>query len=132
MINKEKLADSELDIMRVLWDKGEPMKASEITKALSKTRAWTKQTVHVLLGRLENKGFVKADRSGYYHYFSVLVDKNEYLCNESSEIVKKVGTSVHSMLASLIEADELSDEDIIAISDMLNEKRKEINKNKEN
>lgn len=128
MTAKEKLADSELDIMRALWQADKPMKASEIVKVLAKKRNWTKQTVHVLLSRLENKGFVNADRSGYYHYFSAAVAENEYLCNESSRIVKKVGGSLHSMLASLIEADELSDEDIIAISDMLNEKRKEIEK----
>lgn len=124
----EKLADSELEIMRVLWDTKRPMKASEITKMLQKTKNWSKATVHVLLGRLENKGFVSADRSGYYHYFSAAIAENEYLCSESSRMVKKVGGSLHSMLASLIEADELSDEDIIAISDMLNEKRKEIEK----
>ncbi|MBR5514641.1 MAG: BlaI/MecI/CopY family transcriptional regulator [Clostridia bacterium] len=125
---KEKLADSELDIMRVLWKEDRAMKASEIVKALAQKRKWTKQTVHVLLSRLETKGFVKADRSGYYHYFSAAIAENEYLCNESSRIVEKVGASMHSMLASLIEADELSDEDIIAISDMLNEKRREIGK----
>ncbi|MBE6687450.1 MAG: BlaI/MecI/CopY family transcriptional regulator [Ruminococcaceae bacterium] len=124
----DKLADSELEIMRVLWDTKRPMKASEITKMLQKTKNWSKATVHVLLGRLENKGFVSADRSGYYHYFSAAIAENEYLCSESYRMVKKVGGSLHSMLASLIETDELSDEDIIAISDMLNEKRKEIEK----
>lgn len=125
---QEKLPDSELEVMRVLWEEDRPMKASEITKHLQRSRAWSKATVHVLLGRLENKGFVMADRSGYYHYFSALIGENDYLANESQRIVKRVGTSVHSMLASLIEADELSDEDIIAISDMLNKKRKEIDK----
>jgi hypothetical protein len=33
------------------------------------------------------------------------------------------------MMASLIETDELSDEDIFALSDMLNAKRKEIEEN---
>jgi len=125
---KEKLADSELEIMRVLWENVNPMKASEITKQLQKSKSWSKATVHVLLGRLENKGFVEADRSGYYHYFSALIKENDYLANETNRIAGRVGTSLHSMLASLIEADELSDEDIIAISDMLNEKRKEIDK----
>ena len=123
---KERLADAELDIMRVLWNSENSMKASEITKMLTKKRAWTRQTVHVLLSRLENKGFVNVDRSGYFHLFSAAVEESEYLAGESSRIVKKAGSSVHSLLASLIEADELTDEDIISISDMLNAKRKEI------
>ena len=127
---KERLADAELDIMRVLWASDKAMKASEITKSLTKKRARTRQTVHVLLSRLENKGFVRADRSGYYHLFSAAVEENEYLAGESSRIVKKTGSSVHSLLASLIEADELTEEDIISISDMLNAKRREIEENK--
>ncbi len=123
---KERLADAELDIMKVLWNSDEAMKASEITKSLTKKRGWTRQTVHVLLSRLENKGFVKADRSGYYHLFSAAVEESEYLAGASSRIAKKAGSSVHSLLASLIEADELTEEDIISISDMLNAKRREI------
>lgn len=125
---REKLADAELDVMQVLWHTAKPMKASEIVKSLSDKRDWTRQTVHVLLSRLEGKGFVKADRSGYYHKFSALVEETEYLAHESAMIVKKTGSSVHSLLASLIEADELTDDDIISISDMLNAKRKEIEK----
>lgn len=127
---KEKLADAELDIMKVLWNSQKPLKASEITKSLTTKRSWTKQTVHVLLSRLENKGFVKADRSGYFHLFSAAVGESEYLAGASTRIIKKSGSTVHSLLASLIEADELTDEDIISISDMLNAKRREIEENK--
>lgn len=126
MKKNERLADSELDIMRVLWSEEKGVKASEIVKKLSKTRSWTRQTVHVLLSRLETKGFVKADRSEYFHVFYAAIEESEYLAHESGIIMKKTGSSIHSLLASLIEADELTDDDIIMMSDMLNKKRKEI------
>jgi DNA-binding MarR family transcriptional regulator len=55
----ERLADAELDIMRVLWQTREAMRAAQIVKQLSETRSWKTQTAHVLLGRLEEKGFVE-------------------------------------------------------------------------
>ncbi len=122
----ERLPNAELDIMRVLWNSDGPQKASELTAALSKDRAWKRQTVHVLLARLENKGYVGVDKSSYSHLFFPLISENDYLALASFGLVKKVGGTIHSMMASLIETDELSDEDIFALAEMLNAKCREI------
>ena len=125
----ERLPNAELDIMRVLWRAETPLKASELTKALSEERDWKRQTVHVLLSRLEAKGYIGVDKSAYSHLFYPLIKENDYLAMATSVLSKKIGSSIHSMMASLIETDELSDEDIFALSDMLNAKRKEIEEN---
>ena len=54
----ERLADAELDVMRVLWQSSVPLRASEIVKQLDASRSWKTQTAHVILNRLEAKGFV--------------------------------------------------------------------------
>ena len=59
-MEKERLSDAEIAIMRVLWEKGSPMRASEIVKSLSETHSWKTQTAHVLLSRLCAKGYVAA------------------------------------------------------------------------
>ena len=128
----ERLPNAELDIMRVLWSAEKPMKATELTNALSQQRAWKRQTVHILLSRLEKKGYVGVDKSAYSFLFYPLVSENDYLALSSSTLAKKVGSSIHSMMASLIETNELSDEDIFALSEMLNAKCKEIEKNRKN
>lgn len=128
----ERLPNAELDIMRVLWSSEKPLKASELTNALSEERAWKRQTVHVLLSRLEKKGYVGVDKSAYSHLFYALVNENDYLALSSSTLAKKVGSSIHSMMASLIETDELTDEDIFALSEMLNAKCREIEENRKN
>ena len=125
----ERLPNAELDIMRVLWRAEAPLKASELTKALSEERDWKRQTVHVLLSRLEAKGYIGVDKSAYSHLFYPLIKESDYLAMATSVLSKKIGSSIHSMMASLIETDELSDEDIFALSDMLNAKRKEIEEN---
>ncbi len=126
----ERLPNAELDIMRILWRAEVPLKASELTNALSEERAWKRQTVHVLLSRLENKGYVGADKSAYSHLFYPLISESDYLALATSGLVKKVSSSIHSMMASLIETNELTDEDIFALSEMLNAKRKEIEENR--
>lgn len=128
----ERLPNAELDIMRVLWNSEHPLKASELTKELSEERAWKRQTVHVLLSRLEAKGYVGVDKSAYSHLFFPLISESDYLALATSGLVKKVSSSIHSMMASLIETDELSDEDIFALSEMLNAKCKEIEDKRKN
>ena len=118
----DRLADSELDIMRVLWQKNMPMRAGEIAKSLSETRSWKTQTAHVLLGRLEEKGFVSADRSGYFHTYSYIVDEREYFASESDAFVKRLGGSVKAMVASMIDGDSITEKELLELSALLDAK----------
>ena len=118
----ERLADAELDIMRVLWQKNVPMRAAEIVRSLSETRSWKTQTAHVLLNRLEEKGFVTADRSGYYHVYSYSIGEREYFASESDAFVKRLGGSVKAMVASMIDADSISEGDLLELAALLEEK----------
>lgn len=125
-INCEPITDAELDIMRVLWQTGHPMRVSEIVEKLSETRSWKTQTAHVLLGRLEEKGFVNADRSGYYHTFSAKIKETDYFLSESSALMKKVGGSVKSMVVSMIDAEGISNEELAELTSILETKCKEL------
>ncbi len=122
----KKLPDTELEIMRVLWSEGKPAKVGDLVKILADTRGWKRQTIHALIARLEDKGFVSADRSGYFHYFSPIVSENEYLASASSKLAEKAGGTIHTMLASLIGEEALTDEEILSITEMLKEKCAEI------
>lgn len=130
-MENERLSDAELDIIRVMWKKGVPMKASEITKALSEEHSWKTQTVHVLLSRLCTKGYVDADRSGYFHKFYPTMTEEEYIVSESYTLCGKMGRSVPAMVASLITADGISESDIDELAQLLEAKRREISEKKE-
>lgn len=119
----KKLTDAERDIMQVLWEAGEPMRAGDIVHSLDGSRSWKTQTAHVLLNRLCEKGYVAADREGYYHRFYPLVSEREYADAASASLVKQMGRSVRAVVASLIDTDSLSEEDIDNLSRLLAEKR---------
>lgn len=119
----ERLADAELDIMRVIWKSGKPLKASEITKLLSGERSWKTQTAHVLLGRLCDKGYLSADKSGYYHTFTASVSEEEYFAIESELLIGRTDGSITGLIATLLDAGSVTDEEITAIEKMLAEKR---------
>lgn len=108
----ERLTDAELDIMRVLWQNGEGLRAGQIVKLLSETRSWKTQTAHVLLNRLEEKGFVSADRSGYFHTYTSAITEKEYFASESDAFLKRLGGSVKATVASLIDAGDISDTEL--------------------
>ena len=49
---KNRIPDSELEIMMVIWDAGEPVNTDHILERLS-NKDWTRQTLLKLLSRLE-------------------------------------------------------------------------------
>ena len=122
----ERLTDAELDIMHVLWSSGEPMRVSDIVKKLSAVRSWKTQTAHVLLGRLENKGFLAANKTGYFHTFRPIVAEQDYFNAESEALLHRLNGSVKSMVASLIDANEVSDDEIVELAALLDQKKMEI------
>jgi len=119
-IKIENLPDSELDIMLVLWHSDKPLKASEIVKNLIESHGWKASTVHSLLARLEEKGFVVVDKESYSHYFSPLISEDEFRAAESHSVLARLcGGSIKKMVASLISNESISDEDIKELTEML-------------
>ena len=120
---KERLADAELDVMRVLWRNEKPMKASEITKALAGERSWKTPTTHVILGRLCDSGYLIADKSAYCHTFSAAITEEEYLAAESSVLFGRMNNTVTGLVASLIDTDSITDAEIDELEEMLRQRK---------
>lgn len=56
------IPDSELDVLNVLWDKGEATVREVLETLKAAGRSWSYATVATLLDRLETKGVVTSDR----------------------------------------------------------------------
>lgn len=118
------LPEAEYDVMSALWKSEKGLSASEIVKELEGSRDWTTATAHVLLDRLCKRDYVKCDRSGYVHRYYAAVLESDYKRMESDSFVRRIaGGSVRQIVASLIEAEPLSDSDIDELTEILNRKR---------
>jgi predicted transcriptional regulator len=124
----ERLPESELDIMKVLWAEKRALKASEVVKLLADKYSWKVPTAHVLLSRLLNKGFVDVDKNGYSHKFFPLIDEKEYFAGESVLLMKKANGRLPMMFASLVESEDVSEEELLELSEMLDRRLREIKK----
>ncbi|SJZ39392.1 BlaI/MecI/CopY family transcriptional regulator [Anaerorhabdus furcosa] len=114
----KKLPEAELEVMDVLWKTQEPLKTSEIVERLNKN--WVMSTVQVLLTRLEDKGFAGSKKEKRLKYYYSIINEDDYKKLETEWLYKKIhNSSMKSLIASLIDTEELDDQDISEIEDML-------------
>ncbi len=127
-MKKERLPAAELDIMKVLWESDVPLRASEIAKKLANEHSWKTPTVHKLLSRLEEKGFVSADRTSYYHKFSPCVSESEYISGQSQALLENAGRRLPQMVAALIDSYDVTDEELNELSELIEKRIKHLKK----
>ena len=124
MKTMERLPEAELEVMLNLWHSDTPLTVGEITRMLAEAHGWKTATVHVLLERLGERGFVSCDKSGFKHLFAPIITEAEYRRGEEKTMMKRFfGGSAKNMIASLLNADGLTDDDLEELSAMLQERK---------
>ena len=107
-----KIADSELEIMRVLWRAGKPLSFTEIRTALENTTTWSKSTIQTLLTRLRDKGAIAAHEH-YVTLFTPNVSEEDYIKAEGQNFIDKLfGGSAKNLVAALCRNGQLGEEDV--------------------
>lgn len=116
------LPDSELKVMKVIWNNNRKMSTGEIDSELKEETEWKLSTLQVILSRLTEKGFLKNEKIGRINYYSSIVDFSRYSRNETKNFIRKMyDNSSKKLIASLIEGDDsLTDDDIEEIKKILN------------
>lgn len=114
----EKIQASELEVMRVLWERGEPMALIDIRRELSEKRGWEDSTVKTLLRRLCEKNAVELKSRGMY---AALVTETEYRrWSMKNYLGKMFDGSAKKLVASLVSDGELNEEDFAELYELLN------------
>lgn len=115
------LPDSELKVMKIVWNNNKKMSTGEIDAILKDEVDWKLSTLQVILSRLTEKGFLKNEKIGRINYYSPIVDSSKYTRHETKNFIRKMyDNSSKKLIASLIEGDDmLTDEDIEEIKRML-------------
>ncbi len=118
----QKLPESELDIMLVLWKQKSDMSRSEIEKIVNQKKTLAPTTILTLLSRLEKKGFVSIKRVGNLNKYHWLVSQEEYQQKEGKGMLEKLyGNSVKNLVAAMYQGKEINEEDLKELEGFLKE-----------
>ncbi len=121
MMNKlaERIADSELEVMRVLWEAKTALPVAEIRKAICSKTGWEDSTAKTLLYRLHSKGVVAQEKREVY-YYSPCVSEEEYNEYMTQALIDKLYKgSAKNLVASFVSSKRLSDDDIKELQNIL-------------
>ena len=122
----KRLPDAELDIMNYIWEQNRAVSSADILEGLKNRRKWTLATVLNLLARLSDKGFVESEKQGKFKMYSHIVNRDEYLSQESKTILDHVyNGSVTRMISALCDSTDLTQDDILSLKAFIDEKTKE-------
>ena len=105
----EPVTDAELAVLKLLWT-SEQLTAREVTEALyEECTPSTIATVQKLIQRLEAKGYVLRDRSGYVHKFSPRVSQAALAGSQLEALASKITNgSLAPFISHLVNTKRLS------------------------
>ncbi len=114
----QKITDSELEVMKVLWSAKQALTLAEIRKSLCANCEWEDSTIKTLLRRLHGKGVLKQEKREVY-YYTPLVSELEYGEYSTHSLIDKIYQgSAKNLVASLVSGNMLSQEDITELRRM--------------
>jgi len=107
-----KIADSELEVMRILWREKRPMPFGEIRAELETKTGWKKSTIQTLVLRLRDKGIITA-HDKYVTMYSANISQEEYVHSEGQTFIDKLFEgSAKNLVAALCRNGQLDESDI--------------------
>lgn len=122
MKNKYKVSESELEVLKVLWDK-QSCTSSQIVSALEDTSDWKPKTIQTLINRLVAKDYISVDKTNKkaYTYYSNISEK-EYKKDANESFLQKLyNGSINTMISTFIKDQKLSKEDLEDLKKILDE-----------
>ena len=107
------ISDSELELMKIIWQKGGKALLAEIMEQLSqKGNNWQNNTVITLLSRLVEKKLLKTTKIGRKNEYRAIVSEEEYQTSQTQTLVDKLYEGkAKGLLLTLLQNNMLSDED---------------------
>jgi BlaI family transcriptional regulator, penicillinase repressor len=116
------ISETELDVLKVLWEHG-PGTVRALNALLGRQgRRWAYTTVLTLLQRLESKGYVTSDKSGVAHVFRPAVTRDKLLQQRLKDLANQLceGTATPLVLA-LVEGQRFTAEEISQFRQLLDQ-----------
>ena len=125
--SRKRLSAAEIDLMQHLWSAGE-CTVTELQKLVNDERQdpVSRNTVQVQLQRIEDKGWVLRVPKGRLYLYRPTVSEEEGMAELTSDFRNKVfGGSALAMVRCLVDAGEISGEEISELKKLINKTARE-------
>lgn len=118
----QRLPDSELDIMLILWQGHPEMSRLEVQQAINKKKNLAATTVQTLLTRLEKKEFVSVKKNGQMNLYTPLISQEEYQHEDSQSILERLyENSLGNFITALYAGKKISADKKKELEDLIQE-----------
>lgn len=119
------LSDGEWKLMNQLWT-ASPRTVSQLVQALAADTGWSRATIFIMLGRMEEKGAVRAEPDGRGKRYYAAVPRDQIAAQETARFLDKVYQgSLQMMVSSMAGQNALSREDIDELYEILRQAEQE-------
>ena len=113
-----KITDSELEVMKLLWRAKDALPVTAIREQLQKSKGWEPATIKTLISRLVSKGAVRQEKRNVFYYSPIITEK-EYSSWATKDLITRIyNGKARDLIASLVNSDGLSQDDIAELRDM--------------
>ena len=109
----QQVSDSELELMKIVWNNGGAVLYADIMEELAKTgRTRQKNTVITLLSRLVEKGLLRTNKIGRRNEYTAIVSETDYQTAQTQTLLNKLyDGNVKGLVSALIQRDMLTEAD---------------------
>ncbi|MFC7679974.1 BlaI/MecI/CopY family transcriptional regulator [Paenibacillus sp. GCM10028914] len=120
----QKLSDTEMELMEVIWECEHPVNSTELLKIFAQRgKEWKSQTISTFLSRLVDKGALSATRQGRINSYVPNLSQADYKLAETQNVLNGLYQgSVKNMISALYDGDKLSDKDIAELKHWFSER----------
>jgi BlaI family penicillinase repressor len=119
------LTDLQLNVMQVLWSRGEAT-AADVTDALHPGRRLAATTVATLLTRLEKKGAVAHRVEGRAYVYRSRISESDVRRSLLTRVKDVFAGDVSAVLAQLLRDDEIDAEDLARVRELIDARAREL------
>ena len=120
----QKLSDTEMELMEVIWECTPPVTSTELLALFAERgKEWKAQTISTFLSRLVDKGALTAARHGRTNKYTPRISPEDYKLMETQHVLDGLYQgSVKNLISALYDGDKLSGEDIAELKQWFSEK----------
>lgn len=120
----EKISDSELQVMKVIWSKKAPATYAEIRTVLGGEDGWDTSTIRTLIRRLVDKGVLQQEKKDVY-YYTATISEAEFTAVRTKDFLHKIyGGNAKNLISTMLGHEFVTQDELDEVREFWEQGRK--------